>query len=234
MVYTRGFHPKPDMSFGPALSLGVLSLDEHADLRLARDLDPAALAALVEEMTRVSPAGLAFRGAVKLVREDPSITRVVAGARYVLAFARGAIDAGPGVPAEAMLAARCAAAMAAETLPFRRSIEGVGKNIDVRRYLLSAAPAGAEAREALARAGLVGDLAAIEVATSITATGAVKAAELAAVIAGDGVTAPPHRAVRIALFGEDEAGRFSPLDLGRGRKPAKTAATTPALQADAE
>ena len=27
MVHTKGFHPKPDMTFSPALSLGVLSLD---------------------------------------------------------------------------------------------------------------------------------------------------------------------------------------------------------------
>ena len=46
MVYTKGFHPKPDMSFGPALSLGVMSLDEYADLRLTTDLDPEALARL--------------------------------------------------------------------------------------------------------------------------------------------------------------------------------------------
>jgi radical SAM family uncharacterized protein/radical SAM-linked protein len=226
MVYTKGFHPKPDMSFGPALSLGVLSLDEYADIRLGRDLDPAALAALTDGMTRVSPAGLAFRGAVKLEREDPTITRVIVGARYVLAFARAALETN-GTPAEAMLAGRCAAAMAAETLPLRRDIEGVGKMLDVRRYMLSAELAGAEARAALGRAGLVGDLVAVEVAASILPTGAVKAAELAAVLAGDGVTAPPHRAVRMALFGEDEAGRFAPLVLGRGIKPARAPAPPP-------
>jgi hypothetical protein len=42
--------------------------------------------------------------------------------------------------------------------------------------------------------------------------------------------APPHRTVRATLFGEDEQGRFSPLDLGRGvQAPAK-----PAQGADAE
>jgi radical SAM family uncharacterized protein/radical SAM-linked protein len=216
MVYTRGFHPKPDMSFGPALSLGVLSLDEYADIRLAADLDPEAVARLAAEMTAKSPAGLAFRGAAKLAPQDLGITRVVAGARYVIAFARGAVQ--NGKPAEEILAARCAEAMAAATLPFRRQIEGVGKMLDVRSYLTRAEVAGPDARAALARAGLVGDLVAIDVDSMILATGAAKAAEIAAVIAGDGVTAPPHRAVRVELYGSDEAGRFSPLEVGRGRK----------------
>jgi hypothetical protein len=89
--------------------------------------------------------------------------------------------------------------------------------LDVRTYLLRAEVAGEEARAALARAGLVGDLVAVDVDCAISASGAAKAAEVAAVIAGDGVTAPPHRAVRVALFGQDDAGRYGPLELGRGR-----------------
>ena len=196
MVYTKGFHPKPDMVFGPALSLGVMSLDEYADLRFAADLDPEALARLTEQMTQSSPKGLAFRDAVKLEPADPGITRAVAGARYVIAFAREALPLD-----EQALAARCAAAMAATSLPYRRQIDGVGKMLDVRTYLLRAEVAGEEARAALARAGLVGDLVAVDVDCAISPSGAVKAAEVAAVIAGDRtVTAPPHRAVRVALF----------------------------------
>jgi hypothetical protein len=73
----------------------------------------------------------------------------------------------------------------------------------------------------LAHAGLVGDLVAIDVDCAIPGSGAVKAAEVAAVIAGDGMTAPPHRAVRVELFGLDDAGHFSPLDVSRARPPAK-------------
>ena len=95
--------------------------------------------------------------------------------------------------------------------------------IDVRSYLLRAEVAGEDALAALRRAGLVGDLVAIDVDCAIRASGGVKAAEVAAVIAGDGVTAPPHRAVRVELFGVDDAGRFSPLEAGRGaRTPVST------------
>ncbi len=214
MVYTKGFHPKPDMSFGPALSLGVMSLDEYADLRLAPDLDPEALARLTAQMTRTSPAGLAFRGAVKLGPKDPGVTRAIARARYVIAFARAS------VPSEEALAARCAAVMSAAAIPFRRQIDGIGKMLDVRPYLMRAEVGGADARAQLALAGLVGDLVTLDVDCAIPGSGGVKAVEVAAILAGDGITAPPHRAVRVALFGVDEAGSFSPLELGRGPREA--------------
>ncbi len=220
MVYTGGFHPKPDMIFGPALSLGVLSLDEYADLRLHADLDPAALETLVADMTKASPSGLTFRSAMKLGgKEDPAVAKLVAGARYAIAFARSALaPAASGLSAEDVLAAKCEAAMAAETLPFRREIEGIGKMLDVRRFLTSAKVGGDEAREAFARAGLVGDLVTLDVSCDITPNGATKASEIAAVIAGDGVTAPPHRTVRMAIFGRDTDGTYSLMDLERGRK----------------
>jgi hypothetical protein len=107
--------------------------------------------------------------------------------------------------------------MSEPSIPFVRRIDGVGKTLDVRRFLLRADVAGPEAGAALARAGLVGDLVAVDVECAITGSGGVKAAEVAAVIAGDRLTAPPHRAVRIALFGVDDRGRFSPLTAGRGR-----------------
>jgi radical SAM-linked protein len=212
MIFSNGFHPKPDMSFGPALSLGVMSLDEYADVRLAPELDPESLARLCDAMSLASPAGLRFTGARKLDPRDPGLASSISGARYLLAFARSALAV--EMP-ERWLAARCATAMEATSLPIRRVVEGLGKTVDVRRYLQRAEVAGARALEALTRAGLVGDLVALDVESAITGNGSVKASEIAAVIAGDGATAPPHRAVRVALYGVDEAGRFSPLDGGR-------------------
>jgi len=218
MVYTGGFHPKPDMMFGPALSLGVLSLDEYADVRLDRDMTQAELDELIVEMSKLSPSGLTFRGAVRLSAEDPAVSKLIAGARYLLAFARSSIETN-GASVEDHLAQRAAAAMAATTLPFRREIEGIGKVLDVRTFLRCAEVAGPEAFAHLALAGLRGDLVAVDIDCAIFGSGAVKAAEVASVIGGDGVTVPAHRSVRVELFGEDTAGRFSLLTLGRGRKP---------------
>ena len=241
MVYTKGFHPKPDMIFSPALSLGVASLDEYADVRLSRVLEPAEVASLVERMNAASPSGLRFRGAALLGEQDAAISRVIRGARYVLAFARSALVVPPGQTAEEALASACRAAMAASSLPIRREIEGIGKIVDVRKYLLSVAVGGAEARAALDRAGLRGDLVTLDVFVEITGSGAAKSSEIAAVICGENGAAPPHRAIRLELFGGSSEARFSPLDLAaaaraqaRERPASSTASTTELASADAE
>jgi radical SAM family uncharacterized protein/radical SAM-linked protein len=239
MVYTKGFHPKPDMVFGPALSLGVMSLDEYVDVRLAREIDQAELDGLVARMNAASPSGLRFLGAARLGPDDPSISRVVAGARYVLAFARSAVKTAPEERAEDVLADKCRAAMEATSLPIRREIEGIGKIVDVRKYLEHACVGGDEARAALARAGLSGDIVALDVIVAITGQGAAKSSEVAAVIAGDASEIPPHRAIRFELFGRAGEARVSPLDLGalqklRERPQASAPAAAVAIAADAE
>ncbi|HLM71417.1 MAG TPA: TIGR03960 family B12-binding radical SAM protein, partial [Polyangiaceae bacterium] len=219
MAYTKGFHPKPDMTFCPALSLGVMSLDEYVDVRFEEELDAAALEELVAKMNRTTPAGLVFRGAVRLGAEDAALTKVVSSARYLLAFARSSILAEPGQSAEDYLTARCRAAMEATSLPIRREIEGIGKVVEVREYLERASVAGPDELKALGRAGLVGDLVAIDVEVAIRGSGAVKSSELAAVLAGDGKAPPPHRAVRIGLFVRTAGGeRVAPVDLARTRR----------------
>jgi radical SAM family uncharacterized protein/radical SAM-linked protein len=228
MVYTGGFHPKPDMVFGPALSLGVLSLDELADIRLDRDMTQAELDDLVIEMSKLSPSGLTFRGAVRLATEDPPLNKLIAGARYLIAFARSAVETAPGVSVEAHLAQRAEAAMAAETLPFRREIEGIGKILDIRAYLLRAEVASPEAFGLLAEAGLRGDLVALDVDCRILGSGAVKSSEVASVIVGNSLDIPAHRSIRAEIFGEDAAGRFSLLTLGRGRKVVAAPEVVPA------
>lgn len=213
MVHTKGFHPKPDMTFSPALSLGVASLDEYVDMRLAREMNSFELERLVSQMNESSPTGLHFYGAALLGTEDPALSKVIVGARYVIAMARAAISVSEGQRAEDVLAERVRTAMAATTLPIRRNVEGIGKTVDVRQYLMHADVGGADAHEALRRAGIVGDLVALDVIVSITGSGAAKASEVAAVIVGDGVTAPPHRSVRLELFGGSPDKRLNPMDL---------------------
>jgi len=241
MVYTKGFHPKPDMVFAPALSLGVTSLDEYADLRLVREIEPLELDALVALMNKACPAGLRFLGAARLTQEDPALPKVIAGARYLIAFARAALEVPEGQTAETYLAARCREAMVAEALPIRREIEGIGKVVDVRKYLAQAEVGGAAAKEALVRAGFVGDIVTLDVVATITGNGAAKASEFAAVLAGDGKEAPPHRSIRLELYGLAGEERISPLDLGAVRRAkeralaaAKERASAPVVLASAD
>src|SRR3954465_7953652 len=54
-AYSKGFHPKPEMSFGPALSLGVASLDEYLDVLL---IDAPAAAELLARLNRAASGGI--------------------------------------------------------------------------------------------------------------------------------------------------------------------------------
>ena len=209
LAYTVGFHPKPDLVFGPALSLGVPSLDEYVDVKLFTEIEPSAL---VERLNEGVPEGLRFTAAAKLGAQDPGVTRVITGARWALAFARKALEGG-----EEALGAKIAAALAAESLPVRREIERSVKTVDVRAYLVSAELGAPSAIAALARAGLVGDLVVVAIETRIPGSGAVKASEVAAVLAGADVE---YKAVRIALLADGE----SPMALIGRPRPAREAA----------
>ena len=93
----------------------------------------------------------------------------------------------------------------APELIVRRSIDGLGKKVDVRRFVRSLRVGGDEERAALVRAGLVGDLLPLEVLVDLGPSGSTKAAEVTEALFGPGF---PHKAVRAQLL----AGNLSPLD----------------------
>jgi radical SAM family uncharacterized protein/radical SAM-linked protein len=190
LFYSQGFHPKPEMTFGPALSLGVASLCEVVDMKIAADVD---VGPVLDRLSAASQPGLRFVGATRLGPGAPSVNKVLDAARYVVAFPRAAAAALGG---EEVLRDRIATAANRDLTVIRR-IEGVGKRVDVRRYLRSIALGGAGAAAHLAHAGTVGDLVSLEVDVDVTNAGGVKIAEVVeAVFRGDDL---PHTAVRVAL-----------------------------------
>ncbi len=212
-AYSRGFHPKPDMTFSPALSLGVASLDEYLDVRLSGA--PSA-DELVERMNRVSAGGLGFHGAARLGPNDPRISAIIDGARYVVALARPALD---GIGGMAGLEERLARFRAAESARVRRSIEGLGKIVDVKQFVLEARLGDQASLDTIRRAGLVGSLVPLEVTVRITPNGSVKIAEVVETLTGN--ASFPFKAVRAALTGRGA----SPMNLGAHvREPARTSA----------
>jgi radical SAM family uncharacterized protein/radical SAM-linked protein len=86
--YTLGFHPKPNMSYGPALGLGVAALGEVFEVRLDESPEPGAL---VERLNEVSPEGLLFLGARRVAEGEPGLAKLITAADYVLAPA-GDVD----------------------------------------------------------------------------------------------------------------------------------------------
>ena len=104
--YTLGFHPKPNMSFGPALALGVPSLGEIFEVRL--DASPAP-DALVEALNQVTPEGLGFLAARRLPAAAPGLAKHIDAADFLF-----------GAPDDVDLAGRAAAFMALATAPTPR------------------------------------------------------------------------------------------------------------------
>jgi radical SAM-linked protein len=77
--YTLGFHPKPRMTFSPALTLGWGSRGELLDVFIEER--PLA-EELLDRLNRAAPEGLEFLEARPLGDRDPSISRVVNAADY--------------------------------------------------------------------------------------------------------------------------------------------------------
>ena len=205
-AYSQGFHPKPDMTYGPALSLGIASLDEYLDAKL---IDAPDAEKLVERLNEAAASGLGFLGAVELGPHDPALSRIITGARYVIALAEsalGEIDGRQG------LEARVRAFLEAETAPVRRNIKGIGKIIDVRSYVKALSVGGDADRALLADAGLVGSMVPLAVEVRLGPSGATKVSEIVEAVTGD--AAFPHKAVRTALLG----GSARPLEIDAHRR----------------
>jgi radical SAM family uncharacterized protein/radical SAM-linked protein len=216
--YSEGYHPKPDLSFGPALSLGIASLDEYVDARL---IDAPPCAELVARLRAVSAPGLAFTSAIELEREDPAISTIVTSARYVIAFAEGTLEALGGRTA---LAGRVAEFLAKSEARVRREVSGIGKMIEVRHFVKSLRMGDDASVEAIRRAGIVGRTVPLDVSIATGPTGSAKVSEVVEALFG---TPVDHLGVRVALL----CGATSPLELlphRRARPPAATIATADA------
>jgi hypothetical protein len=96
----------------------------------------------------------------------------------------------------------------------RRSIDGLGKKVDVRRFVRSLSVGSDADRELLLGAGLIGDLLPIEAVVELGPTGSAKASEVVEAVFGPTF---PHKAVRAQLL----AGSFSPLDIASLRSTQK-------------
>jgi radical SAM-linked protein len=232
MFYSSGFHPKPDMTFGPALSLGVASLCETVDVKIAADIDPEAI---LDELTAGAQSGFRFVGGVKLGAQDAAVSKLVERARYAVGIPRTVVDAWGGLP---WVEACVAKALAAAELPVMRRIDGVGKRIEVRSFLRELRIDDGRAREELSRAGIVGDLVTLAVEVEVRGSGGVKIAEVVEATFGDAEL--PHRSLRTALGAAGPAGEMiSPLELEamrtlRAARAPERSASAPADPPDGE
>lgn len=220
LYYSQGFHPKPQMVFAPALSLGICSLSEYVDVKLDGDVE-FPLEGLAERLDAVSELGIRFLDARKLGPMDKRVTRCIDEGVYVAAVPHAELVA-RGLGDFEALGARIAERLAGD-LVVMRNIKGVGKKVDVGRYLLDVMPG--EGGEVLEAAGLVGALVPIRIRLQITGGGTAKPSEALAVVLGEDDL--PVRWVREALLAHVDGRRVAPHDLAGLRPPARETASAP-------
>jgi radical SAM-linked protein len=203
LFYSVGFHPKPDLSFGPALGLGIPSLGELIDVSLTDDLDPGEL---LTRLRAVTLAGIDFLGAARLDETDRALGRIISSAEFA---ARLPDDTD-------VLAALAHLASGAPLSVRRESDKGLARTIDVRKSL----GAVASFDDAFIRERLdwpTGPL--VRFAVSVSHEGSARPIEVARALFGEDVAADTELA-RLALWardGEIDRGnvdaRIDPLDL---------------------
>jgi radical SAM-linked protein len=86
IAYSHGFHPKPGLSFGPALGLGIPSLGELLEVKLSDDISAAEL---LRRLNEVSLTGIEFLDAVALQESEPALGKVLARAAYAMLLPEG-------------------------------------------------------------------------------------------------------------------------------------------------
>ncbi|ACL64086.1 Radical SAM domain protein [Anaeromyxobacter dehalogenans 2CP-1] len=129
VAYSQGYHPKPRVSFGPALPVGLESLCEHLDLDLLGAVDPQeVLARLAPEL----PEGLKVQEAHVLDPHAASISEAQRAVHYRAEFPRETWG-------EAVLEARVAAFREADqsvvtrAAPPRPRGKGRGQKVAARK-----------------------------------------------------------------------------------------------------
>ncbi|MDD2504048.1 MAG: TIGR03936 family radical SAM-associated protein [Clostridia bacterium] len=81
IAYSQGFNPHPVMAFTSALSVGVTSEREYADIVLTESMS---IAVLKEQLNHALPKGITLREAIVIDEKTPSLMSLVERADYEL------------------------------------------------------------------------------------------------------------------------------------------------------
>ncbi|HVR62259.1 MAG TPA: TIGR03960 family B12-binding radical SAM protein [Polyangia bacterium] len=234
LFYSGGFHPKPDLSFGPALGLGIPSLGELIDVRLIDRLSPDEL---LRRLRPVSLGGVDFLAAAALGDSDRALGRVITQTEFAARLPAAARES-----ADESIDRALAAFAGGAPLRVRRASDGgaarrgddsasggLDRIVDVRRSLLSVA---ALEDAALRRALDWPDGALLRFRVAVSHEGSARPSEVVTALLGAELGATVELA-RLALWNSDGASQealVDPLDVEalRQRAPVPAAATAAA------
>jgi radical SAM family uncharacterized protein/radical SAM-linked protein len=182
LIYSKGFHPKPQLTFAPALGLGVAALGELCDVRIDWTQGEAELA---ERLRAAAPAGFVVEEVRRLGEGERALPSVLALADYAA-----------WLPADGVELKR-------EGLIVERVRKGERKKIDVGARLDWARVAGPDEAAALkARLDWPAGGSVVVARLKLEGDGAARPAEIAEALLG---ATPPDgtRYARVGLWAAD-------------------------------
>tara|TARA_B100000609_G_scaffold199351_1_gene202289 strand:+ start:1185 stop:4238 length:3054 start_codon:yes stop_codon:yes gene_type:complete len=146
IFYSEGFSPKPVLSFGPALSLGIQALNEYVDIALTEHYSVEDLLAL---MNLHAPNGLHFTG-VRQIREgqDRGISKCIRAKEYGVLFNEAHLQQLEDLFADdttdrtlfEKLTQRCEEIQALEEIPITVHRKKKSRTLDLKDTLLTFSP----------------------------------------------------------------------------------------------
>ncbi len=119
VIYSRGFHPHPDLLFAPALGLGIAALAEILDVRIDGTFEAGSVQ---ERLRAVAPEGVQVDRVLQLAPGDRALSKVLALADYAALLPRDLANQVSATPS---------------SLVVERHHKGECKPIDVAKYLVS-------------------------------------------------------------------------------------------------
>jgi radical SAM family uncharacterized protein/radical SAM-linked protein len=209
IFYSVGFHPKPELSFGPALGLGIPSLGEILDVKLVDDLPAEEVA---RRLRRVSLEGIDILEVARVGDGERALGGVITESEIIARLPAG-VDAETGLgrlAGDAPLVVR------------RESQKGIARTVDVRRTLRSLALR--EEPEVRRQLGW-SDGALISFSVSVSNEGSARPLEVVSALYGEEVAGRVDLA-RLALWGDDRTDPLrlaEPVRRGRVQEPVQGA-----------
>jgi len=211
IYYSKGFHPKPGLSFGPALGLGIPSLGEYLDVKLVDKVTPEEI---LRRLRAVSPPGIHFLSAAALVEGDLALGRILTESHFAVrlpeGFSASTAEAVWNAGAPLMATRR-------ERSDSRRPDRG--NTNDVRKSIVFARPAGEGERvlleEKLGWPAGEGERV-LEFGLVVSALGSARPVEVIEAFFGEGVPVGCE-IVRMGLYATAGGGKVDPVDVERLR-----------------
>jgi radical SAM-linked protein len=192
VAFTRGFSPRPKVSFGPALAVGYESNAEYLDVECTHEIDADDVAAIVNGAL---PEGMAVMGVIALADRAPALQEVITSLGYRVTL--------EPVPTE-VLSDAVDALLARRELPIEVTRKGERAVEDIRPSVRALAVVAGDAPTVE-----------LEIATR------PRTLRVADVVAGlrtmhdEAATLVDHRVVRTHQWIERGGARHEPLDVDR-------------------